>query len=287
MKIEIDNKSLMMIFLLEECNFTCAHCVREDEPMNPGYKLSFEQLQLCLSDCHSLESLRWVHLSGGEPTLWTERNRDLVDILLEIAKADFTPGFTTNGSLFVDYRGCNDFFARYVNSSAMTLRVYLTIDTFHHNFDPEEGRAQSLDNVLKCKQELPRARADLLDIAVIAVISKDFKSLLPNEMIAHYESLGVSFGFIPLLPKGKAKSLGHLCPDLTSDNPEDLGAYQRFHRKESRKKRDTTNNRHRTNYLVLIGDDYYFADPWRKVAKLGYLPDTIIHAYSGPTGGFC
>jgi molybdenum cofactor biosynthesis enzyme MoaA len=176
MGIEIGDKSLMMIFLLEECNFTCAHCVREDEPMVPGYKLSLGQLQLCLSDCRALESIRWVHFSGGEPTLWTERNRDLVDLLLNISKAGFTPGFTTNGSFFVDYSRCHDFFGKYVDGSTMPLRVYLSIDTFHRNFDVEKGRAQSLDNVMKCKQELPRAKADLLDIAVLVVVSKVLNS---------------------------------------------------------------------------------------------------------------
>ena len=66
------NKSLMMIFLLEECNFSCNHCVREDEPMPINYKLTFEQLKLCLTDCQTLETIEWVHFSGGEPTLWTD-----------------------------------------------------------------------------------------------------------------------------------------------------------------------------------------------------------------------
>jgi hypothetical protein len=166
----------------------------------------------------------------------------------------------------------------------MPLRVYLSIDTFHRNFDVEKGRAQSLDNVMKCKQELPRAKADLLDIAVLVVVSKVLNSLLPDEMIRHYESLGVAFGFTPLAPRGKAKSLSHLCPDLSSDNAEDLGAYQRFHQKQSRKKRDETKNRDRADNIVLIDDDYYFDDPWRKVAQLGHLPDTIIRAYSSTIG---
>ena len=284
MKIEIGDKSLMMIFLLEECNLECAHCLREDEPMDTGYKLSFGQLQLCLSDCRSLESIRWVHFSGGEPTLWTEGNRDLVDLLLEITRADFTPGFTTNGRSFVDYSRCHDFFAKYVDGSTKPLRVYFSIDTFHHNFAVKKGRAQSLDNVIKCKQELPRAKADLLDIAVMAVVSKDPESLLPDEMIEHYESLGVAFSFGPLLPMGKAKSFIHLCPDLSSDNPEDSGAYLRFHKKENRKKRAETKSQYRADNIILIGDDYYFADPWRRVAQLGHLPDTIIHAYSVAAG---
>ena len=270
----------MMIFLLEECNFACDHCLKEDEPMVRGYKLSFTQLQSCLSDCQRLESISWVHFTGGEPTLWKEGKRSLIDLLIEISKAGFTPGFTSNGSLFVDCGVCYDFFTRYINSSTMPLRVYFSIDTFHRNFDPEEGRAPSLENVMKCKQELPPAKASQLDISVIVTISRDFKSLLPDEMIRYYESLGIAFGFVPLFPMGKAKSFSHLCPDLDSDDPKDLGAYLNYHQNEIPKRRNKTKSRHRADFINLIGNDYYFTNPWRKVAQLGNLPDTIIRAYS-------
>lgn len=280
MKIEIKDKSLMMIFLLEECNFTCAHCGREDEPMDPGYKLSFDQLQQCLSDCRNLESISWVHFSGGEPTLWREKKRDLIDLLTEIANAGFTPGFTSNGSFFVNYERCHEFFARYFYDSTMPLRLYFSIDTFHKNFDPKKGRAKSLDNIIKLKNELPKEKADLLDIFVIVIVSKDFNSLLPEEMIKYYRSLGIKFNFVPLYPMGRAKSFSHLCPDLDSDNPEDLGVYRRFHKKESRKKPDDTKNLLRTDHIILISDDYYFSDPWHMVGRLGHLPDEIIRAYA-------
>ena len=280
MNIEIEDKSLMMIFLLEACNFTCAHCLREDEPMMRGYRFSFRQLRLCLSDCLKLESISWVHFTGGEPTLWKEKNLYLIDLLLEIAKAGYTPGFTSNGSFFGNYRRCYDFFAKYVDSTTMPLRVYFSIDTFHRNFNPDKGRARSLDNVLKCKQELPPAKASQLDISVIATISKDYNSLLPDEMVRYYESRGVVFGFVPLYPMGRAKSLSHLCPDLDSDEPEDLGAYQKYHLDKIRKKPDKSKNRNTADFLNLIGNDYYFTKPWRKVAQLGNLPDTIIRAYS-------
>ena len=99
-------------------------------------------------------------------------------------------------------------------------------------------------------------------------------------MIRHYEYRGVSFGFVPLLFYGKAKAFGHLCPDLSSDNPEDLGAYQRYYSKEKQKKWNETGHQDRVAHMLLIGDDYYFDKPWRKVASLGQLPDTIIKAYS-------
>ncbi|UCC79771.1 MAG: radical SAM protein [Candidatus Zixiibacteriota bacterium] len=281
MNIEIDDKSLMMIFLLEECNFTCAHCAREDEPMDPGYKLSFEQLQGCLSDCRNLKSINWVHFSGGEPTLWKEGNRDLVDLLLEIADAGYTPGFTSNGSLFVNYSRCRDFFARYFEGSTMPLRLYFSIDTFHKNYNPEKGRARSLDNIIKLKQEFPQAKADLLIISVMITVSKEVDSLLPDEMIDHYESLGIKIGFVPLYPIGRAKSFSHLCPDLDSDNPEELGAYRRYYKKEDRKRPGDAEDRLKTDHIILIGNDYYFSDPWHKVGQLGHLPDEIIGAYAG------
>jgi MoaA/NifB/PqqE/SkfB family radical SAM enzyme len=274
----------MMIFLLENCNFDCAHCGREDEPMDPGYRLSFKQLRSCLSDCRSLDTVSWVHFSGGEPTRWTEGNLGLVDLLLEISKAGFTPGFTTNGSYFTDYGRCDSFFRKYVDGSTVPLRLYLSIDTFHRNFDREEGRAPSLDNIIKCKQELPSAKADLLIIAIIVIISKDLKSLLPDEMIRHYESQGVTFGFVPLFRLGKAKSFAHLCPDLSSDDPAALGAYRRFCPEVMRKKRYEMKRSGRVDHIILIGNDYYFNDPWRKVASLGHLPDQIVRAYSGESG---
>ncbi len=285
MKIEIDDKSLMMIILLEECNLACTHCLRHDEPMEHGYKLSFKQLELCLLDCHSLERISWVHFTGGEPTLWTEKDRSLIDLLLEIAKAGFTPGFTTNGSFFVNYDKCREFFGKYFGSSSMPIRVYFSIDTFHKNFNPTKERAKSLDNIIKCRQELPPAQADLFEINVMSVISKDFNSLLPDGMVRYYQDRGVAFGFLPLLDMGKATAFSHLCPDLSSHNPEDLGAYRPFYKKKNQKRRIEMKNRDSADHINLIGSDYYFARPWRKVAQLGNLPDTIIRAYSNPVGG--
>jgi MoaA/NifB/PqqE/SkfB family radical SAM enzyme len=284
MKIEIGDTSLILILLLEECNYTCAHCIREDEPMDRGYRLSFRQLQRCLADCRSLESIRWVHFSGGEPTLWTEGELGLVDLLIEIAQAGFIPGFTTNGSYFVHYSKCRDLFTKYLDATEMPLRLYLSIDTFHRNFNVKSGRSHSLDNVMKFKRESPRAKSDLLETHVLATVSKEAKSLLPDEMIRHYESLGVDFVFTPLQPIGRGESLRHLCPDLNSSNPEDLGVYQRYHRETQRQESDGTEEQDRADHMNLIGDHYYFHRPWRKVGQLGQLPDTIVRAYSGVAG---
>lgn len=288
MDLEIGNTSLMMVFLLEECNLACPHCVRDDEPMAPGYRLTFLELQSCLADCRRLQAVSWVHFSGGEPTLWEEEGRDLVDLLLAISDAGFIPGFTSNGSAFLDHDSCNRFFRRYVDASTTPLRLYLSIDTFHQNFDPDTGRARSLGNVLQCRLRLPEDKAERLETNVLVAVSKELSSLLPDEMVAYYESLGANFSFMPLGFKGRAKALGDICPALDSDEPEDLGAYARYHRKQAADRPTETPQPDRASNIVLIGNEYYvhlegasdFANGWQKIGLLGALPDAIVRQYS-------
>ena len=116
--------------MLEECNFSCNNCLRYDEPMPIGYKLSVEQLKICLSDCRKLETIEWIHFTGGEPTLWTEGKLDLVDLLIEISKAGFDSGFTTNGSYFVDYRKCSELLQKYFNNRICFVYFYLSVHFF-------------------------------------------------------------------------------------------------------------------------------------------------------------
>jgi len=293
MAIEITDNSLMMVFLLEECDLSCPDCIRQDEPMDPGYKLSFQELRSCLADCRSLRSIRRVHFSGGEPTLWQEGDLDLVDLLLEIAAVGFTPGFISNGSSFCQYERCYDFFQRYVEASNVPLRFYLSIDTFHGNFDPETGRARSLDNVLRCMRDLPANAGRLLgQPEVVVIVSKDRASLLPDEMVAHYQSRGVRFTFCPMRCAGKARSMRELCPEPGSNDPNDLGAYQRYATGPRGDALDDDARRMCADYLILIGDDYYVhagtgddrcEHQWRKVAKLGRLSDEIVLAFRRAT----
>jgi len=271
----------LVVLLLEECNFSCPHCFREDGPMYPGYELSFEQMQACLADCQHLRELQGIHFSGEEPTLWTDGDLDFVDLLLGVATAGIGVGFTTNGSSFLDLNKCRNFFRRYFGGTGKPLHVHITTDTFHDNFDVEKGRSRGLDNVIRCKADMPSEKAQSLRIAVPVTLSKDVSSLLPDEMIAHYEPLGVTFNFMPLVPHGKAKLLKHLCPDLRSDKPEDLGAFYRFHRRVEKKKPGG-----RFYYFALIDDAYYLLSPswqWRQVGKLGDLDEAAMDAYSSET----
>jgi molybdenum cofactor biosynthesis enzyme MoaA len=272
---KIADRSLMMVFLLEECDLSCPHCVRPDEPMPPGYRLTSSQLRGCLADCRGLDAVRWVHFSGGEPTLWREGELDLVDLLVGISEAGFEPGFTTNGVTMSDARRCDDLLRRYFDRADKRLRLYLSVDTFHANFDAASGRSRCLDNVARWRGAMPPDRVGLLEATVLTVVSRDAASLLPEGMVEQYQGLGLRFRFVPLMPKGRARSLASLCPDTTSDRPEDLGAYHRYRTRRDPRDPDEAAN------LVLIGDDYYLPDPWRRVARIGEMPVELVNAYSG------
>ncbi len=259
MDIEIINKYHILIILLEECNFDCPHCIREDEPMVPGYKLTFEQLHMFLMDCRSLESVLSVGHSGGETTLWTDGDLDLIDVLVAESMVGLQPGFTTNGSLFVDTAACNDFFNNYFSKTTKSLRVNISIDTFHNNFDTKKQRCQSLDNVLNYRDNIATQYRNLLNIIPLATISKDPSSFLPDEMLQHYQERGAPFRILPVRPEGKAKSFTNLYPD----------------RRQSPKKKPGS------AYLILIGDSYYVhKTEWHIIGRLGHLPQTIINAFS-------
>jgi MoaA/NifB/PqqE/SkfB family radical SAM enzyme len=263
---------MVMLFLLEECNLSCAHCVREDEPMYPGYRLTLGQVDRCVSDCQNLAGVERLHFSGGEPTLWREGRLDFADLLLRVADAGFQPSFITNGVTFADPDRCRRFLRTYVDGATSPLHVHLSVDGFHGNLDLKNRRCPSLDNMVRYRDSLPSDQRDRLGLTVIATISRDPASLLPDKMVEHYRASGVGFAFPPLQPRGKARAFAHLCPDLTSDNPEDLGAYRRFHRPQTAM----------TRWIVLIDSDYYVTSPaseFHRFARLGHLREDAIQAY--------
>ena len=123
--------------LLHKCNFNCAHCgylyvgESDDHPIKPGYKLTWEQIQTFISDCSGIEGKTFsVVINGGEPTLWEEGDRKFIDVVLAIAEGGIRPTFNTNGSYFVDYDKCYDFFHRYAEEGKIPLMTAVSVDKF-------------------------------------------------------------------------------------------------------------------------------------------------------------
>ena len=209
--------------LLHKCNFKCPHCAflwvgdTDDHVIKPGYKLTWEQIQTFISDCQSIEDKIFsVVINGGEPTLWEEGDRKFIDVALAIAEGGVFPTFNTNGSYFVDYQQCYDFFHRYAEEGKLPLMTFVSVDKFHNNYDREKGRAVSLDNIKKVLDEMPEDKRAMHRVHIITIVSKDPDSYLPAGMKEHYGASGITQGDFPLQPRGRAKKdLADEVPDMS------------------------------------------------------------------------
>ena len=257
----------MQIALLHKCNFSCEHCGYiylgdiDEHPIGPGYKLTFEQVQECIADCLSVKDDRgWtILITGGEPTLWEDGDKDYVDLLLECAKAGIPPSFNTNGSYWDDWDQCKAFFDRYFDNTDVRVGTLMSVDNFHRNYDKKTGRCQALDNAIRYKKSMPPERQNDFWLNAVAIVTKDPDSHLPKEMLDYYREMGAPIGEFPLLPIGKAKKINS---DLLPD-PPDLNRLS------------PPASEGDPGGVVLIGTDYYTAnrETGEKIGNLGHLKD--------------
>jgi len=249
---------VMGISLLHKCNFSCAHCGyiyvgdAEDHIIRPGYRLTWDQIMAAIRDCASLEGSFWnMNYTGGEPTLWEEDGKDLVDVLVASARGGQLPTYNTNGSYFDDYGKCHEFFHRYLDSTGTPLKTFVSMDKFHKNYNEQTARAKSLDNVSKVLETFREEEKNLLPVHVVIIVTKDSNSSLPEEMKKHYGSIGITFGDFPMLNIGRARNLKDQLPELPEFPP--------MPQKEGSGPPG----------LVLVGEDYYFGN--KKIGRLGRM----------------
>jgi len=216
-----------------------------------------------IRDCTSLKDSYWnMNFTGGEPTLWEEDGKDLVDILIATARAGVLPTYNTNGSYFNDYDRTCEFFRRYLSNSDTHLKTFISMDKFHKNYNPDTGRAKSLDNIVRAYEAFPEDKRTLLSTHVVIIVTRDPDSSLPEEMKKHYGSMGITFGDFPMLDIGKAKDLKDQMPEFSGYPPMPV--------KEGGG----------PPVVVLVGDDYYVV--YKKTGKLGRLLDLYPNARQGP-----
>ncbi len=257
------------VTLLHKCNFNCAHCgylyVDDsiDHDIKPGYRLTWEQIQRLIADCKSIEGERFSFvINGGEPTLWEEGDLGFMNVLLTVSEAGINPTYNTNGSWFVEYDRCHEFFHTYSNESDIPLMTFVSIDKFHGNYDPEKGRADSLDNIIKVLHGMPEENSKKHLVHVVSIVTKNPDSYLPAEMKEYYGAEGVTFGDFPMQPIGRARDLMDEMPDS----------------KEFFKNTPPPSKENKGSYPIgsLIGE--YYVRHGKKVAELGNLKELIAMA---------
>lgn len=258
--IDREPTNIIGVSLLHKCNFNCEHCGyiyvgdTEDHIIRPGYKLSWDQVQMVIDDCCSIDNSYWnMNYTGGEPTLWSDRDKSFVDILIATGMTGQAPSYNTNGSYFDDYSRCHDLFFKYMESTEAPLSTFISMDKFHKNYDEKNGRAKSLDNLVRVMEEIPADRKVQFKTHVITIVTKDPDSTLPEGMKTFYGASGITFGDFPMMSIGKAKNLTDQLPDVAEYfPPEQTGSGG-------------------PRVIVLVGDDYYKGSS--KTGKLGHLSD--------------
>jgi organic radical activating enzyme len=258
------------VTLLHKCNFKCVHCGylyvddSEDHDLKPGYRMTWKQIQRLLAECSSVKDERFGFvINGGEPTLWKEGKRKLIDVLLAVAKAGISPSYNTNGSYFVDYDRCYDFFHRYSQEAEIQLKTFVSIDKFHDNYDRDKERADSLDNIVKVLGGMSEDERNMHHIHVVTIVSTDPNSFLPVGMKEYYSARGVTFGDFPMQPIGRAR-------DLMDEMPDSEAFFKNMPPPPKT-----------AGYPIgsLIGE--YYVRHGKKVAKLGNLKDLLTMAAAG------
>ena len=176
--------------------------------------MTWDQVQMAISDCISLKGSTWnMNFTGGETTLWKDGDKEFVDILISVAGAGLFPSHNTNGSYFDDLEQCRDFFHKYTDNTTVPLMTQISMDKFHKNYDEQKGRAKSLDNVVKVLDEMSADKRAVLRTHVVIIVTNETDSSLPEEMKNHYKALGITFGDFPMMAIGKAKDLLDKLPD--------------------------------------------------------------------------
>ncbi len=256
-----DFTNVMGISLLHKCNFNCEHCgyiyigSNEDHVIKPGYKLTWEQVDTAITESAAIPGTKWnLNYTGGEPTLWEDNGKDLLDILIKSAYSGASPSYNTNGSYFYDLEKTRAFFNRYLDNATVPLRTFISMDKFHKNYDEERGRAKSLDNIITVLSEFPEEKRKLLETHVVIIVTRDPNSSLPDEMKQYYRQYGITFGDFPMMPIGKAKDIADQLPENQPD----------FSEMRVQTGRGPTT-------VVLVGNDYYEGS--EKIGKLGKLSE--------------
>jgi len=229
------------IGLFDGCNLQCAHCYRPvlKNPVVGTFKLTYKEICTSLNEISEFQKNQEqqelkVYFTGGEPALWHDEGKDLVDLLILVAtQYQSRPRFDTNGSYFVDTNWCTQVFDRYFAETDMPIKLTLSCDTFHHgklqngmpfrSYDKTTDTLPALDTILQYAKQ--HGKLDKLDIEIMWVASTDLAHDLPSAITHRYRN--VRFTVVPLRPEGRGENLRDKAPKLRVCDSNGLPVYDR------------------------------------------------------------
>ncbi len=139
--------------ITDACNKNCNACLRL--PHSGTYNLRFDDVLAYQRDLRVLSSryrIAYQFVTGGEPTIWRDRDKDVVDILGALDDLGFVGLLTmpTNGKALEDKGAAAALLRRISERTTTGVVVGISIAEYQNNLD-ENGSA-ALDNTLDlCK----------------------------------------------------------------------------------------------------------------------------------------
>ena len=140
--------------LTDACNKQCAPCLRTAN--RKAFWLKYDQLRAYLKDIEVLSSkytISYQFVTGGEPTIWRDGDRDIVDALQTLDQAPFVQSVVlpTNGKVMEDEEQARRLLSRLARVMTRSLVVGLSVAEYQENFD--DRGCQALDNLLKIREK--------------------------------------------------------------------------------------------------------------------------------------
>lgn len=218
----MSNKQILIIETTNICNSRCKHCLRENA-MHGKFTYKFDEMLTALKEIKEF-SLNFenfeLKISGGEPTIWKDGDKNIIDILSECQKLNFNYSLVTNGKLFSKFDYCEKFFKTLSERGVSLLNIFCTIDNFHENYFYD---CPILDNLLKIEDVKIN-----LTVQSTCSVAKDYN--ISSEFIKKYFDKGIKFIMNPLLPWGKGVECEKDVPkvNLNSNNKDQLGDYKKY-----------------------------------------------------------
>lgn len=220
-----DNKQILILELTSLCNSNCKDCLRKG--MNKeNYMMKFDDVKKSLNEIAKFSknfSNFEVKLSGGEPTIWRDDDKDIVDIINECKNHKLNYSLVTNGKIFSNEQKCINVFKKMSKLCIDKINIYVTIDIFHNNYE-KYNENKILDNILKYKNDIK------VNLFVQSTVTRFKDDNLPIEFIRYYRNKNVGFLLNPLLPWGKGEDLLDIIPylNLKNNDKTSLGDYEQY-----------------------------------------------------------
>jgi hypothetical protein len=213
--------------LTDACNKNCTACLRSAYATR--HRLSFKDVEAYLDDLRRLSRayrIKYQFVTGGEPTIWKDGGKDIVDVLAAVNRLGLVSTLTmpTNGKVFEDIHAARDLVRRVSKQIEGAVVFGVSIAAYQGNLDDEGCKA--LENLLSVCGE---PGMQVLPIALVTLSKEDDTGeQLSKRYPAVYQRV------TPLAPMGKAAALRDDCPSLRLSNSDKspLGSFLPYFKKD-------------------------------------------------------